>query len=232
MSGKKKSALPLLINLAGKMRMLSHRTVMGLALAAGARITELRQRYIRMAEEALHEFGENGQVLIDGCSATDIPKLFSERAKVLLYGTTTGYAGLFQSYQEDADACLRLLKAEKAVDHSALVALSDMVAGDVLNSLNELVTAFSADLKEIVDEDQRQADAVNSAIAEASLEIGTIGSQVEIIAFNALIEASRAGIQGRAFAVIANEVKDLALRTKASAERVEANSRSLCRNNG
>jgi methyl-accepting chemotaxis protein len=73
-----------------------------------------------------------------------------------------------------------------------------------------------------------QAVAKITAANQSSGKIGTIVSTIDSIAFqtnilalNAAVEAARAGDQGRGFAVVAAEVRELALRSAASAREIK-----------
>ncbi|MEM8571169.1 MAG: methyl-accepting chemotaxis protein [Pseudomonadota bacterium] len=144
---------------------------------------------------------------IDAISVTQRTTLNHVQGKADHVITANG--GVRQAVQTVAEKTSQTLEAiEGSVEHVRRAGKRSQEVATWVAALTERMEAVSQTL---------------NAVEKNNTEIARIASQVNILAINAKIEASRAGDAGRGFAVVANAINELSRQTSNAAESTSQN---------
>ena len=182
------------------------------ALALSASQDQQKRRAI--IEEIIGNFRAQTEALLN--STTDSADEMRAMAVALLEASGKTSAGVQSAAQMSRDASMSVQSAAAASEQMS-ISISEI--NRRLGRTNEVVRDTTAEAQG-TDAQIANLSQVSQKISEIIQVIHQIAEQTNLLALNATIEAARAGEAGKGFAIVASEVKSLAVQTAKATDEI------------
>lgn len=161
-------------------------------------------------EDALSELAYSSGELVE--NAGHVARNTQLQAKA----TTSTAAAITEIGQSVAEVSVRLQQAEHRSTEAGLEAQRGRECLNEVQAGVSHVAALAARTDQLLEQFEQQL----AHVVEMSGCVRSIAEQTNLLALNAAIEAARAGEAGRGFTVVADEVRNLALKSRSSADTI------------
>lgn len=135
--------------------------------------------------------------------------------KNLVEGTTQSVSEI-QTKSEIVSDNARIV-AEAAAEATSVSSEGEQAVSESIEGVNKIKAQIESVAEKILELSSR-----TQAIGEITATVDDISQQSKFLAFNASIEASKAGEFGKGFAIVANEIKNLSEESKDATEKIAA----------
>ncbi len=168
------------------------------------------------------------QLISNMSKASSVVAQKAEETSVVSAQTRSSVTEQSREIEQLAAAMEEMTSAAQHISHHA-----NQVEGEISSITNRLTQAdeiIKYTLLVVKESEQKAEDAANDMqeldihsrkIGKVLEVIQNIAAQTNLLALNAAIEAARAGAQGRGFSVVADEVRELALKVQSSTKDIE-----------